>query len=323
MQILITGGAGFIGAHLIRALITRGHFVVSVDNFSDFLYSTAFKTDRLNALVPDFPRQQNITGDITDSSLLAKVFALHTFDLVIHLAALANPGRSITAADEYQRVNVTGTQVLLTAMAASNVPRLIFAGSSSVYNDEVVPFTEDGPPLRPRSPYGQTKAQAEALIAEWQKAQPGRQATILRFFSVYGPWGRPDMAPMIFAQRILSGETISVTQEERKRDFTYIDDIVSGIASAVTTPFPFEIINLGRGEPTTLQEFIAALERAAGKKAVTQPRETPDGEMRITYADITKAHELLGYQPQVSVDQGTAALVDWLKEYQKINKPDR
>lgn len=320
MNVLVTGGAGFIGAYTTQALLAAGHNVTILDNFSDFLYSPSYKHERIAELLPDLTAENVIVGDITDASVLAAVFNQTKFDLVIHLAALANPGRSLTAADEYQRVNVDGTKQLLAAMTEASVSRLIFAGSSSVYNDEVVPFKEDGGELRPRSPYGQTKAAAEALIASWQSEQPGRQVTIVRFFSVYGPWGRPDMAPMIFAQRVLQSQTINVNQDERKRDFTYIDDTVAGIMQAVDTPFAFEIINLGRGEPTTLHEFIAAVAFAAGKQAITQPRDTPDGEMRITYADITKAKELLGYNPRVSVGEGTQKLVTWLQARLAANK---
>lgn len=316
MNILVTGGAGFIGAYAVRALLSQGHTIAILDNFSEFLYSKEYKQDRVDALLPNFPSEQLHRIDLTNGAAVDRVFAENSFDLIIHLAALANPGKSVQAAAEYQQVNVEGTRNLLAAASRAGSKRIIFAGSSSVYNDEVVPFTEDSGELRPRSPYGQTKADAEVLLKEWQQEQPGRQVTILRFFSVYGPWGRTDQVPLVFARRIMAGETIEVTQEERKRDFTYIDDITAGLMAAVAKPFDFEIINLGRGEPTTLQDFIAAIEAAAGKKAVAVARNTPDGEMRITYADVSKARQLLGYEPKTSVKEGMAQVVAWLKTYQ-------
>lgn len=316
MNILVTGGAGFIGAYAVRRLLEAGHRVSILDNFSEFLYSKEYKQDRVDALLPDFPDESLLRVDITDPASLKHVFANHSFDLVIHLAALANPGKSVHASAEYHQVNVEGTKNLLAAASHSGVARIIFAGSSSVYNDEVIPFKENTGKLRPRSPYGQTKVEAESLLRTWQQEQAGRQVTVLRFFSVYGPWGRTDQVPLIFARRIMVGEPIEVTAEERKRDFTYIDDIVAGIVAGVERPFEYEVINLGRGEPTTLQDFIAAIEDAAGKKATVVPRDTPDGEMRITYADVTKAQELLGYQPSVSVREGMANVVAWLKTYQ-------
>lgn len=316
MTILVTGGAGFIGAYVVRALQAAGHEVTILDNWSEFLYPVAFKRDRVSALLPDFPREKIIDGDVTNAALLRKLLTDTSFDLVLHLAALTNPGKSMAEPKEYWRVNVGGTQTLLAALDRAGISRVIFAGSSSVYNDKVVPFREDGPPLRPRSPYGQTKAEAEKALAAWQVQRPGRSVTILRFFSVYGPWGRPDMAPMIFAQKVLAGEAIEVTTEERQRDFTYIDDTLAGLLAAVERPFSFEIINLGRGEPTTLRRFIAALEAAAQREAHIVPRATPRGEMQITYADIAKARRLLNYQPHISVEAGTRQLVEWLRRYQ-------
>lgn len=316
MNILVTGGAGFIGAYVVRALLEAGHRVSILDNFSEFLYSKEYKEDRVAVLLPGFPAERLWRVDICDPAAVAHVFADSSFDLIIHLAALANPAKSVFDSAAYHQVNVEGTKNLLAAASTAGITRLIFAGSSSVYNDEVVPFKEDTGELRPRSPYGQTKAEAEGVIKAWQQEQQGRQVTILRFFSVYGPWGRPDQVPLIFARRIMAGETIEVTHEERKRDFTYIDDTVAGIMAAIDRPFEYEVINLGRGEPTTLQDFVAAIEAAASKKAVVVPRTTPDGEMRITYADISKARELLGYEPRTSVKEGMATVVQWLKTYQ-------
>ncbi|MEX2054943.1 MAG: NAD-dependent epimerase/dehydratase family protein [Candidatus Andersenbacteria bacterium] len=314
MKLLITGGAGFIGAFVAKELLARGHTVVAFDNFDTSLYSQALKRARVAQVIGEHPNFSLITGDILDQATLAAAFA-PTPDVVIHLAGLANPGLSMSMREAYFASNVEGTANVLQSMTKAQTSRLVFAGSSSVYNDEVVPFKEESNELSPRSPYGQSKAEAEELITAWQQEQPNRFATILRFFSVYGPWGRPDMAPHLFAQKILRGEVLEVTQEERKRDFTYIDDTVGGIVAAVERPFPLEIINLGRGEPTTLQGLIDALATAAGATPKIKPRPTPPGEMRVTYADISKAERLLDYHPQVSVKEGAQKLIEWFKAH--------
>ena len=315
MKVLITGGAGFIGSHVARALMDQGAEVVLFDNFDSFLYSAELKEERINHMFERDKRPKLISGDILDKDLVEKVFSEETFDKVIHLAALANPGKSLTAAEAYSLVNIMGTINILDACTRHDVSHVIVAGSSSVYNDEQTPFIETSYPLRPRSPYGASKASMETYCALWNELYDLR-VTVLRFFSVYGPWGRPDMAPMIFAQRILNDETIYLTPD-RKRDFTFISDIVSGILAAVEQRFDFEIINLGRGEPQSLEDFIAALEAASGKKARIESQPEPAGEMRVTYADVSKAKELLGYEPKVSIQDGTRQLIDWVKEYSK------
>lgn len=312
-KILITGGAGFIGAHTAKALIDEGEEVVLFDDFNSFLYSPELKRNRLEHMFTADKRPRVITGNILDAELVEEVFAGEQFDKVLHFAALANPGRSLETAEEYTLVNVNGTLQILEAARRHDITQVIFAGSSSVYNDEQTPFKEDSYPLRPRSPYGVSKAAAEQYCAMWHDLYD-LPITILRFFSVYGPWGRPDMAPHIFAEQILRGETLRVTPE-RRRDFTYIDDIVAGIVATVERKLQYEVINLGRGEPVELGRLIEALEKASGKKAQVQEREAPSGEMRVTYADVSKARKLLGYDPKVSIDEGAAALVEWLKGY--------
>jgi len=312
MKILITGGAGFIGAHLTKALLARGDEVTLFDNFDEFVYPVAAKKKRLAALVPD-AASRLVQGSILNPAELSEACARGPFDTVIHLAALANPARSMNAAEPYEMTNVLGTLHVLDAAVAGVARHVIFAGSSSVYNDEQTPFTETSYPLRPRSPYGASKAAAENYCAAWH-VMHGLPITITRLFSVYGPWGRPDMAPLIFAQKILAGETIEVSQG-MKRDFTYIDDIVAGLVAAVDHPFDFEVINLGRGEPVAINDLVAALEKAAGMTVEHIEREAPAGEMRITYADTSKARQLLGYEPKVSVEEGAASVINWLKQH--------
>lgn len=312
MKILVTGGAGFIGAHTARALVERGEEVVLLDSFSDLLYSPELKQMRLDSLFPKGEaRPKVIVGSILDDDLLARVFQEERFDKVLHLAAHANPALSIKEPEQYTLVNVDGTLNVLKESAKHDIIQFIFAGSSSVYNDEQTPFQEDSNPLRPRSPYGASKAAAELYCAVWHEMYE-LPITVLRLFSVYGPWGRPDMAPMIFAEQILNDEQVEVT-EDRARDFTYIDDAVAGIMAALERKFDFELINIGRGQAVPLEDFANAVGKAAKKQVSLRTRPSPPGEMKITYADIRKAKELLGWEPHVSVEEGTRRLIDWMK----------
>lgn len=308
-NIMITGGAGFIGAHVAKALIARGDTVVALDDFNEVIYPAAFKRQRWEALGTG---GRLVEGSILNFNLLNKLFQAEHFDTMVHLAALPNVSKSYQFPEQYQQINVRGTETVLRAASEAAVNNFIFAGSSSVYDDAHPPFREDQVLGIPPSPYGVSKLKAEQLCKAGHE-KTGLPVTILRFFTVYGPWGRPDMAPLVFARGIVDGRPISVTKEERKRDFTYVDDTVAGIVAAIDRPFPFEIINLGRGEPVDLRGLIVAFEAAAGKKAMIEEREAPPGEMRITYADISKARKLLGYAPNVSVTEGAVRLIDWLK----------
>ncbi len=220
----------------------------------------------------------------------------------------------------YTTVNILGTLNVIRAATTHGVGRVLFAGSSSVYNDNDVPFTEDSYPLRPRSVYGASKAAAEMYLRTWHDLY-GLPVTILRFFSVYGPWGRPDMAPHIFTQRILDGQPITVTSDDRQRDFTYIDDVIAGTQAALKHAADFDIINIGRGTPTKITDLIATIERATGKKAQQTSRPAPPGEMRITYADTSKAKRLFGYESRVSLDEGVGKLVAWFTEWRATSVP--
>jgi len=312
MKVLITGGAGFIGAFVSKALVERGDDVVLYDDMNSWLYPAELKEARLNFLFPDREKRPRLViGSVLDPKLLQTVFDEEKFDTVLHFAALANPAKSLEAEEEYSLVNVLGTVNVLRAVSDHDIHRFIFAGSSSVYNEKQTPFSEDNYPLTPLSPYGASKAAAEIYCRMWHELHD-LPVTILRFFSVYGPWGRPDMAPAIFAQQILNDETLSVS-EDRKRDLTYIDDVVDGVLAAIDKQFEYEVINIGRGEPVALDDLIAALGKAAGKTPASEPREAPAGELTITYANISKAKKLLGYEPKVSIEEGASRLVDWLK----------
>lgn len=311
MKILITGGAGFIGAHVAKKLAARGEAVTLFDDFNDFIYPSRLKRQRVQALVPK--TGELVEGSILDEAKLDTLFRRGSFDAVIHLAAHANPTQAVNNPNEYTQVNLVGTVNVLRAMTKHGCGQMIFAGTSSVYHDERIPFKEDQYPLRPNSAYGASKAAAEVYCSMWH-ALYGPSITILRFFSVYGPWGRPDMAPSIFAQHILDGQPLEIS-EDRQRDFTYIDDTVTGIILALDKKLGFDIFNIGSGHPVALLDFITALEKAHGKAVEHRMRKPPAGEMRITYADTTKAKQLLGYAPKTSLEEGTKQLIDWMKAW--------
>jgi UDP-glucuronate 4-epimerase len=310
-KILVTGGAGFIGAHLARALMEAGEEVTILDDFNDFVYSGDLKRARMGALFAADKRPKLIHGSVLDIPLLQQLFEDGKFDKVVHLAAHANPGFSVDKGQEYTLVNVLGTMNILEMCTEFDVVQMVLAGSSSLYNDEQTPFVETAYPLQPKSPYGASKAAAEIYAQMWSELHH-LPVTVLRFFSVYGPWGRPDMAPFILTRRVMNDETIFLSKD-RQRDFTYIDDVVKGILAALEHKFDFEIFNIGRGQPVELRAFVEAIETAVGKKAHVVERDAPAGEMRITYANISKAKEMLGYEPTVSVQEGIAKVVEWMK----------
>lgn len=312
MQILVTGGAGFIGSALARALVTAGHRVVAVDNFNDY-YDVALKRARAKTFLTDC---ELIEGDIRDTDFLTQLFASHTFDVVAHLAGAAGVRFSLSEPLWYLSNNVEATAKLLESMHRHQVSRLVFASTSSVYgNTSIVPFTENQPADRPVSVYAASKRSCE-LLAHTYFELYGIPATCLRFFTVYGPWSRPDMAMLKFAERMTAGEPIDIYNEGKlRRDFTYIDDIVQGFRLAVEQPFGYEIINLGRGEPVELLSYINELERALGVTALRNLLPMQPGDVFETYADTTKAKELLGFSATVSITDGVNRFVDWYRSY--------
>lgn len=317
-KILITGGAGFIGTHLAKRLLQEDQEVVLLDNFSEILYPASLKEARLTHMFSEDERPRLITGDILDVELLETIFSEEKFDKVVHLAAFANALVSLREPEQYTLVNVNGTLNVLQACRRHDVVQFIMAGTSSIYDDKQTPFREDAHPLHPQSAYGTSKLAAELYCQLWHELYQ-LPVTVLRFFSVYGPWGRPDMAPVIFARQLLADETLKVTPE-RWRDFTFVEDIVSGVTAALERRFEYEVINLGRGEPVELREMIAVLERTLGKTARIEDRESPPGELQKTYADITRARELLGYEPKVSFEEGFGKLAQWAMDYPEYLK---
>jgi len=312
MNILVTGGAGFIGSALTRRLIQDGHTVVVIDSFNDY-YDVQLKRAR---------QQEFLAGskvyevDITDHDQLSGVFTEHQFDLVCHLAAQAGVRYSLEAPSVYVNTNVLGTQLLYELMRQHNVPKMILASSSSVYGTSTMaPFKETDSAVSPVSVYAATKRAAE-LVGHAYHEQYGTQTTALRFFTVYGPWGRPDMALFKFANLMQSGKPIEIYNEGNlQRDFTYIDDIVNGFVSAVATPLTFEIINLGYGSPVKLMDMVAILETALGMDAVKELVPMQTGDVYETFADTSKAESLLGFRATVPITTGIESFANWYKAY--------
>ena len=314
MKIVITGGAGFIGSATAKRLTDDGHDVVVIDNFSTY-YDKQLKQDRVEALIPNV---QVVDLDITDADGLDHLFAEHTFDAVCHFAAQAGVRYSVEAPSVYVTTNVLGTQILLETMKNHNVGRLVYASTSSAYGiDTPVPFNENVSADRPVSVYAATKRAAELLAHSYHK-QFGMQVTCLRFFTVYGPWSRPDMAMLKFAQNITSGEPIDIYNNgDLRRDFTYIDDIVQGFVSALENPFDYEVINLGNGSPVELLTFVDLLEKELSQTAIKNMLPMQQGDVYETYADTTKAKELLGFESQTSFETGVKNFVTWYQSYYK------
>lgn len=314
MKYLITGGAGFIGAHIAKKLAERGDEVVIVDNFNDY-YDPQLKEDRIKHLLRgvDFVLHR---ADITDYAAMEKVFAEHTFDAVCHQAAQPGVRYSLTNPDVYTKINITGTFNLLELSRNYDVDNFVFASSSSVYGEnKEMPYSENHKIDKPASFYGATKASAE-LLARTYYSLHNMNITALRYFTVYGPWGRPDMAPHKFTKNILEGKPIEVYGEgDMERDFTYIDDIVTGIVKALDKQYAWEIINLGFGKPVKLEDFIGTIEKHAEKSAKKEYKPMQPGDMKATYADTTKAQKLLDWNPQTSIDEGMRNFVEWYREY--------
>jgi UDP-glucuronate 4-epimerase len=312
MKILVTGGAGFIGSAIAHRLKELGHTVIVIDNFNEY-YDVDLKRARVSTLLKDV---EVIEGDITDRLLLEQLFDAHSFDCIAHLAAQAGVRYSLEHPDLYVETNVLGTQLLLELMRKRGVKHMVFASTSSAYgNSKDIPFKEDASADRPVSIYAATKRACE-LIGYSYAHLYGMDMTCLRFFTVYGPWGRPDMALFKFTDAMLKGEPIDVYNNgEHRRDFTYIDDIVSGFVAAIEKPMGYQIINLGNGEATHLMQFIEILEKELNMVAKKNMLPMQDGDVYETYADTAKARELLGFEARVSVSEGVQKFVHWYHSY--------
>jgi UDP-glucuronate 4-epimerase len=313
MRLLITGGAGFIGSHLADRRLARGDRVVVLDDFNDF-YDPAAKR-RNTAPHAGNPDYRLVEGDIRDRDLLARLFDEERFDAVLHLAARAGVRPSLSQPILYEEVNVVGTLALLEAAVASGKPRFLFASSSSVYGvNSKLPFSEDDPIDRPISPYAATKRGAELHVFAFHRIH-GLDAVCLRFFTVYGPRQRPEMAIARFIRCLEEGRPVPFFGDGgSRRDYTYIDDIADGVEAALMLPASFEIINLGGAHPVTLSDLVAAVEKATGRTAVLDRRPDQPGDVPATYADVTKAERLLGFKARVSLEEGLRRSVEWYRK---------
>lgn len=320
-SILLTGCAGFIGSNLLDKLLTEGHAVIGVDNFNDY-YSPGQKHQNIahNLSHQNFSL---IKTDITSLNFHQRINALthQPIDAIIHLAARAGVRASISQPLLYNKVNVGGTLHLLELAKNLHIKHFIFGSSSSVYgNNTPAPFREDAPCDQPISPYAATKRSAELLCYTYHHLYK-IPVTILRFFTVYGPRNRPDMAAFKFTDAIANGKLIETYGEGTSRDYTYIDDIVNGIMATLKLKKPhFNIINLGNSSPVPLRKFIAAIESTVGKKAILRPKLLPPGDVNTTYADISRAKKLLGWQPKTSLQKGIFKLWNWYRKDQIFSK---
>lgn len=312
-RIFITGIAGFIGFHLARALKERGDFVMGCDNFNPY-YDLALKKERSNLL-----RQIGISvtpADIVDRKYMETEWQNYAISHVVHLAAQAGVRHSLKSPESYVHSNLNGFVQVLEALRQCPKMKLIYASSSSVYGlNKKIPFSEEDPVENPASFYGATK-RANELIAHSYHHLHGISCTALRFFTVYGPWGRPDMAYYSFCQAILRGEPIHVYGEGKlMRDFTYIDDIIQGTIAAIDLGADYELFNLGNRTPVSILELVSTLEMILAKKAHIVFQPIPPGDVSITYADISKSQKMLGFTPRTSLKEGLQSFVNWYIPY--------
>lgn len=315
MNILLTGCAGFIGSHLLDRLLVEGHKVVGIDDFNDF-YSPPKKRKNIQHNL----NNSNFTlieADIcnNDWHQLINSSTHQSINAIVHLAARAGVRPSLKEPLLYEKVNVGGTLNLLELARELKVKNFILGSSSSVYgNNTPVPFREDTPCDQPISPYAATKRSAELFCQTYNHLYK-IPVTILRFFTVYGPRNRPDMAAYKFIDSIANHKAITAYGENTSRDYTFIDDIVNGIISAISHSFSkLEIINLGNSSPITLEEFISAIEKTTGKSAIVSHQPLPQSDVNATYADITKAKALLNWQPKTNLLTGLAKLWEWYRQ---------
>ncbi|MCW9014378.1 MAG: NAD-dependent epimerase [Gammaproteobacteria bacterium] len=332
MKILVTGAAGFIGMHLSKRLLERGDEVVGIDNLNDY-YDVQLKHDRLKQL-EDFDKFTFIKMDMADREAMAQLFKEQQFNRVMNLAAQAGVRYSLQNPLAYVDSNLVGFANILEGCRHNNVEHLVYASSSSVYGANTdMPFSVHHNVDHPVSLYAATKKSGE-LMAHTYSHLYGLPTTGLRFFTVYGPWGRPDMSPSLFAGAILRNEAINVFNEGKmQRDFTYIDDIVEGVIRVIdkvaepdadfdtsspdpaTSYAPYRVYNIGNNEPVQLMEFIETIENAVGKEAEKNMMGMQDGDVVATYADIDALVEAVGFKPSTPLNEGIQKFVDWYKGY--------
>ncbi len=321
MKFLVTGAAGFIGFHVARRLCAEGHEVVGIDNLNDY-YSVALKEARLARLaeLPNFSFQRL---DIVDKAGLLALFEAQRFQRVIHLAAQAGVRYSVDHPEVYVESNLSGYLNILEACRHFPVEHLLYASSSSVYGlNDKLPFATRDPVEQPASLYAASK-RANELMAFTYAHLYGVRATGLRFFTVYGPWGRPDMALFKFTDAILHGRPIDIYNDgQMSRDFTYIDDIVEGILRLQALPpagaVPSKVYNIGRGEPVRLLDFVECLEAALGVEAQKNFLPLQPGDVLRTWADVDELAELIDFRPATTLQSGVSHFVNWYRDYYAV-----
>jgi len=313
MVILVTGGAGFIGSHLVDRLLDRGDEVVVIDDLNDY-YDPAIKRRNLTAALKH-PAFTLVEGDIRNAKLLDKVGGSRKFDVIVHLAARAGVRPSIASPLLYEQVNCYGTMNILEMARKSGVKRLVFASTSSVYGHACkIPFREDAPVNSPLSPYAATKAACELYCSNYHHLY-GISCTALRFFTVYGARQRPDMAIHKFTAMIDNGQSIPFFGDgDSERDYTYYTDIIGGVIASIDRDLGFQIINLGESHMTKLSTLVKLIEKNLGKAAKLSKQPEQPGDMRVTCADVSKALRLLDYRPSTTIEFGVERFVAWYKD---------
>lgn len=314
-RIVVTGGVGFIGYHLTRALLARADEVTVVDDFSSAPYPVGEKLRNERDLLAEHPRVRIVRGCVTDRAAMEPLVT--GADAVIHLAGLAGVRPSFAAPARYARVNVEGTAVMQELSREHGVPRFLFASSSSVYgNSTPLPAREDSPAIDPESPYAATKRSAELVASAIARISGDTAVTALRFFTVYGPRQRPEMAITLFMRAALEGRPVTLFGDgSMRRDFTHVDDIVRGIVGAMErAPAGFRAYNLGSGAPIRLDALVRAIGDVAGKPLGVEHAPVPPGDVDATFADVSRAHAELGYAPRVPLLEGLRTVRDALGE---------
>lgn len=334
MKFLVTGSAGFIGSATCKRLLEQGHDVIGLDNLNSY-YDPALKQHRLESITP-FENYQQVTMDLADRDGVAKLFKTEKFQRVIHLGAQAGVRYSIEAPFDYIDGNVVGTMTILEGCRHNDVEHLVYASSSSVYGmNPKIPFSESDNVDHPVSLYAATKKSNELMAHAYSKLY-SIATTGLRFFTVYGPAGRPDMAPWLFTEAILNNQPIKVFNEGKmQRDFTYIDDIVEGViriqnvipqandhddcSNPATSSAPYRVFNIGNNNPIELATFIDAIEKACGREAEKIMLPMQPGDVKRTYADIDSLVAATGHSPSVDIYDGIAKFVDWYRHFKNLN----
>ncbi len=319
MRVLITGTAGFIGMHLAERLLAEGHSVVGIDNFNDY-YDVSLKRNR-HARLAEHADYTGIEADLCDLATLETCFKENTFDVVCNLAAQAGVRYSLEHPHVYQKANLEAFLNILECCRHAKVPRLVYASSSSVYGGNTkLPFSESDSVDSPVSLYAATK-KANELMAHCYTHLYGLQTVGLRFFTVYGPWGRPDMAIWLFTKAMLAGKPIQVFNHGKmRRDFTYVDDIITGVVGSLFNEDldPYEVFNIGNHRSENLMDMIGILSEALGVEPIMEMQPMQPGDVPATYADIDRINAKLGYEPTTPISVGIPKFVEWYKEYDEV-----